>query len=57
MGARAKNIQQALRLLCGGVSSTVQLLGTSFLYESPASYVTDQPNFVNAVSAVCVSVC
>ena len=56
MGARAKNIQQALRLLCGGVSSTVQLLGTSFLYESPASYVTDQPNFVNAVSAVCVSV-
>jgi 2-amino-4-hydroxy-6-hydroxymethyldihydropteridine diphosphokinase len=29
-----------------------QLLGTSFLYESPASYVTDQPNFVNAVCKI-----
>ena len=52
VGTRAKNIQQALRLLCEGEASNVQLLGTSFLYESPASYVTDQPNFVNAVCKV-----
>ncbi len=53
VGERAKNIQQALRLLCeDSASSSVQLMSTSFLYESPASYVTDQPNFVNAVCKV-----
>ena len=30
----------------------MQLLSTSFLYESPASYVTEQPHFVNAVCKV-----
>ena len=53
VGQRAKNIQQALRLLCeDSASSSVQLMSTSFLYESPASYVTDQPNFVNAVCKI-----
>ena len=51
VGERAGNIQQALNLLCDG-SVPVQLLATSFLYESPASYVTDQPNFLNAVCKV-----
>jgi len=45
-------IQLALQLLCRGESSQVQLLSTSFLYESPASYVTEQPHFVNAVCKV-----
>ena len=55
VGERAGNIQQALNLLCGDGSVPVQLLATSFLYESPASYVTDQPNFLNAVCKVSAS--
>jgi dihydroneopterin aldolase/2-amino-4-hydroxy-6-hydroxymethyldihydropteridine diphosphokinase/dihydropteroate synthase len=66
VGERAANIQQALKLLCGTERKAeepppangklpyppVQLLGTSFLYESPASYVTAQPNFINAACKV-----
>ena len=45
-----RQIQHALRLLLA--KGDVQLLATSFMYESPAAYVTDQPAFTNAACKV-----
>ncbi|TPX62076.1 hypothetical protein PhCBS80983_g00630 [Powellomyces hirtus] len=45
LGNRGKNIKDALKTLEG--SPVVQLLDTSFLYETAPMYVTDQPSFLN----------
>ena len=52
VGNRPQNIQAALKLL---ETNKCQLLATSFLYESPASYVTNQPSFVNAACKIATS--
>ncbi|ORY30471.1 Dihydropteroate synthase [Rhizoclosmatium globosum] len=51
LGDRAKNISYGLDSLCKN-SSTTRLLDTSFLYETKAMYVTDQPNFLNAACKI-----
>jgi dihydroneopterin aldolase/2-amino-4-hydroxy-6-hydroxymethyldihydropteridine diphosphokinase/dihydropteroate synthase len=48
IGNRVTNILGAVREL--RACSTI--LDTSFLYETPAAYVTDQPHFLNAVCKV-----
>lgn len=45
IGDRTRNIQEALRLL---EKSGQIVSNTSFLYETPPMYVTDQPLFLNA---------
>ncbi|EKX45997.1 hypothetical protein GUITHDRAFT_157785 [Guillardia theta CCMP2712] len=52
VGNRPQNIQSALKLL---ETNKCQVLATSFLYESPASYVTNQPSFVNAACKIATS--
>eukprot|EP00160_Parvularia_atlantis_P021559 Unigene9393_Nuclearia_a/m.28681 Unigene9393_Nuclearia_a/g.28681 ORF Unigene9393_Nuclearia_a/g.28681 Unigene9393_Nuclearia_a/m.28681 type:complete len:763 (-) Unigene9393_Nuclearia_a:31-2319(-) len=47
LGDRAAHINQALERLTRVCDCTV--LDTSFLYETPPAYVTDQPMFLNAV--------
>lgn len=48
LGDRVKNILGSLKEL----RSFATILDTSFLYETPAAYVTDQPHFLNAVCKV-----
>lgn len=50
MGNRLKNIYNSLSLLLK--RTDIQLLKTSFLYESLPMYVTDQSKFLNAAVLV-----
>jgi len=45
MGDRAAHLHAALR----GMRAFLQIMDTSFLYESPPAYILDQPPFLNAV--------
>jgi 2-amino-4-hydroxy-6-hydroxymethyldihydropteridine diphosphokinase len=45
LGDRAANVQRALRLM----APFARVEATSFLYETPPAYITDQPAFLNAV--------
>ncbi|KAF4674383.1 hypothetical protein FOL47_009292 [Perkinsus chesapeaki] len=47
MGKRAQNIRQALRLMTADGLGTIS--DTSFLYQTKAQYVTEQPDFLNCV--------
>ncbi|KAI8911553.1 Dihydropteroate synthase-like protein, partial [Gorgonomyces haynaldii] len=49
LGDRVKNMHSAIRLL---QTKGIQLLETSFLYESAPMYVTDQPSFLNGALKV-----
>lgn len=50
LGDRAQNIlKSTLELDMAGC----RVVDTSYLYETPAAYVTDQPSFLNAVCKVC----
>ncbi|KAM6501277.1 Dihydropteroate synthase-like protein [Amanita muscaria] len=54
LGDRFRNIELALRLLeqpCGK-DATVDVLNTSFLYETSPMYVTDQPAFLNCACVI-----
>jgi len=60
LGDRAANINLALERLASSFDCAI--LDTSFLYETPPAYVTDQPMFLNAVCKVlqyilCVFMC
>ncbi|KND04741.1 dihydropteroate synthase [Spizellomyces punctatus DAOM BR117] len=50
LGNRAQNIEGALCRLEG--SPAIQIVDTSFLYETTPMYVADQPNFLNAAVKV-----
>ncbi|KAI8821327.1 Dihydropteroate synthase-like protein [Fimicolochytrium jonesii] len=50
LGDSAKNINDAVTSLAG--SAAIKVIDTSFLYETKAMYVTDQPNFINACCAI-----
>ncbi|KAJ1535555.1 trifunctional dihydropteroate synthetase [Nowakowskiella sp. JEL0078] len=50
LGNSIANIESALRKLEG--NDAVKVLDTSFLYETAAMYVTDQPNFLNAACKI-----
>ncbi|KAI9175818.1 trifunctional dihydropteroate synthetase [Blastocladiella emersonii ATCC 22665] len=50
LGDRAGHIHRALRLVVE--RATAILADTSFLYETPAMYVTDQPAFLNAAAKI-----
>ncbi|KAF4667290.1 hypothetical protein FOZ61_008441 [Perkinsus olseni] len=47
MGKRAQNIRQALKCIASDGLGVVS--DTSFLYQTKAQYVTDQPDFLNCV--------
>lgn len=50
LGDRSSNIELALRLL--EADERVQILGTSFLYESEPMYVREQDRFLNGACRV-----
>ncbi|KAF8948730.1 trifunctional dihydropteroate synthetase, partial [Entomortierella lignicola] len=50
MGDSAANLSNALKLLEEG--DNVRVVDTSFLYETPPMYVTDQPSFLNAACKI-----
>ncbi|KAG0299308.1 trifunctional dihydropteroate synthetase, partial [Dissophora globulifera] len=50
LGDSAANLKNALRLLEQG--DHVRVVDTSFMYETPPMYVTDQPTFLNAACKV-----
>ncbi|ORZ36631.1 Dihydropteroate synthase-like protein [Catenaria anguillulae PL171] len=52
LGDRAANIHRALRLLTTHPTARVIMADTSFLYETPPMYVTDQPAFLNAACKI-----
>ncbi|KAF8939835.1 Dihydropteroate synthase-like protein [Dissophora ornata] len=50
LGDSAANLQNALKMLEQG--DNVRVVDTSFMYETPPMYVTDQPPFINAACKV-----
>jgi len=61
LGDYFQNIEYALRLLedpqafnvSGDSTEVVNIVDTSFLYETSPMYVEDQPSFVNGACIVC----
>lgn len=60
LGDSFHNIEFALRLLevpneiLKDVAGKVDIVNTSFLYESTPMYVEDQPSFINGACMVCI---
>ena len=52
LGDRAANLHAALAALAGEPSGPVHVEATSFLYETPPAYVTDQPHYLNAACRI-----
>ncbi|KAG0252517.1 trifunctional dihydropteroate synthetase [Mortierella polycephala] len=50
LGDSAANLTNALRMLEEG--GNVRVVDTSFMYETPPMYVTDQPSFLNAACKI-----
>ncbi|KDN40602.1 Dihydropteroate synthase [Tilletiaria anomala UBC 951] len=50
LGDRIQNIEKAVRLL--SAHDSCKVVDTSFLYETPPMYVTDQPTFLNGACRI-----
>jgi dihydroneopterin aldolase / 2-amino-4-hydroxy-6-hydroxymethyldihydropteridine diphosphokinase / dihydropteroate synthase len=57
LGDRFQNIELALHLLerLSGKDATIDVVNTSFLYETAPMYVTNQPLFINCACIVSYS--